>query len=120
MAWRLRSAVKSNEADSRPRGLLEKAVGTERGATAALDDADVERDEETRRFNQTMREKTPREILAAVRRLMPRNKQPNWSLAMDVFCVGSTYGYWICEEAGIDPDAKTLTPFDVSVTLVNV
>lgn len=59
-----------------------------------------------------MSKKTHRHILANVRRLMPRNKQPNWSLAMDVFSVGSTYGYRICKDAGIDPDAKTLTAFD--------
>lgn len=60
-----------------------------------------------------MDEKTPRHILANVRRLLPRSKQPNWALAMEVFGVGSTYGYWICKEAGIDPDAKTLTAFDL-------
>lgn len=114
VAWRLRSSVKSHEADSRTRGLLEVAVGTGRGTTVALADANAVGDEETRRFNETMREKTPRQILAAVRRLMPRNKQPNWALAMEVFCVGSTYGYRICREAGIDPDAKTLSAFDVS------
>ncbi|WP_222042102.1 hypothetical protein [Rhizobium laguerreae] len=69
--------------------------------------------EETRRFQETMSSKTPRRILAGVRRLMPRNKKPNWSLAMEVFCVGSTYGYRICTEAGIDPDATTLTAFDL-------
>jgi ribosomal protein S13 len=67
--------------------------------------------EETRHFHKTMAEKTHRHILANVRRLLPRNKQPNWALAMEVFGVGSTYGYWICKEAGIDPDAKTLTAF---------
>lgn len=68
-------------------------------------------DKAQERFDQTMRSKTPRQILASVRRLMPRNKKPNWALAMDVFCVGSTYGHWICAEAGIDPDATTLTEF---------
>jgi hypothetical protein len=55
-----------------------------------------------------MREKTPLQILAAVRLLMPRNKNPNWSLAMDMVCVGSTYGHLICREAGIDPDTGFL------------
>ncbi|MNV92854.1 hypothetical protein D3C71_1874830 [compost metagenome] len=62
-----------------------------------------------------MDEKTPRQILANVRRLMQRNRQPNWALAMDVFSVGRTYGYRICTESGIDPDARTLTPFDIPV-----
>lgn len=66
------------------------------------------REEQDLAFAKTMREKNPRIILANVRRLMPRNKLPNWSLAMEVFGVGSTFGHWICQEAGIDPDAKTL------------
>jgi hypothetical protein len=71
----------------------------------------AERDAETERFNETMKKKTPRTVLAAVRRLMPRNSKPNWSLAMDVYCVGRTYGWRICQEAGIDPEAKTVAPY---------
>lgn len=71
-------------------------------------------EEERLRFERTMREKTPRQILANVRRLMPRNRQPNWALAMEVFGVGSTYGNVICLGAGVDPDAKKLTAFDAA------
>jgi hypothetical protein len=70
-------------------------------------------DEEAHHFKKTMGEISHRLILANVRRLLPRNKQPNWAIAMEVFSVGSTYGRWICKEAGIDPDATTLTAFDI-------
>jgi hypothetical protein len=73
--------------------------------------------EEALRFHETMKSKTPRQILASVRHHMPRNKKPNWSLAMDVFCIGRTYGYRVCTEAGIDPDATTLTAFDLPAAL---
>jgi ribosomal protein S13 len=65
--------------------------------------------EEVTPFNKAMGEISHRIILSNVRRLLPRNQQPNWVLAMEVFGVGSTYGWRICEEAGIDPEAKTLT-----------
>ena len=61
-----------------------------------------------------MRDKTPRQVLANVRRLTskPRRRIPNWALAMEVYAVGSSYGHWICRENGIDPDAYTLTAFE--------
>jgi hypothetical protein len=70
-------------------------------------------DEETLRFENTMREKSPRQILANVRRLyVKRRRIPNWALAMEVYGVGSTYGFWICQEHGIDPEAYRLDAFD--------
>ena len=63
-------------------------------------------------FEETMRGKTPREVLARVRGLVPRNQLPNWSLAMEVFGVGSNYGRWICSRWGIDPDGKTVSAFE--------
>jgi hypothetical protein len=70
-------------------------------------------DAETLRFEETMRSKTPRQILASVRRLLPKHRRiPNWALAMEVYCVGSTYGFWICREHGIDPDAYKISAFD--------
>lgn len=100
VAWRVRKEVKPPA-----RGLMDAAPA------AATED-----DMESIRFNETMQSKTPRQVLAAVRRLMPRNKKPNFSLAMDVFSVGSTYGYRICREAGIDPYGTTLTAFDTPNT----
>lgn len=98
VAWR--PCVEEKSEEVRARGLM---------------DALTDRELEIRNFRKTMRGKTARQILAAVRRLVPRNRKPNWSLAMDVFCVGSTYGYMICREAGIDPDATKLTAYDMPV-----
>lgn len=70
-------------------------------------------DAETLRLEEAMRSKTPRQVLANVRRLYTgRRRIPNWALAMEVYGVGSTYGYWICQENGIDPDAYKLSAFD--------
>jgi hypothetical protein len=62
---------------------------------------------EEERFRATVACKTPDVILRNVRILLPRwrKKIPNWVLAMEVFCVGSTYGAWICRANGLDPDA---------------
>lgn len=69
--------------------------------------------EEQLRFEATMRDKTPRQILANVRRLLPQYKRKtlNWVLAMEVYAVGSNYAHWVCHEHGIDPDGITIEPF---------
>ena len=71
--------------------------------------------QEQLRFEETMRSKTPRQILANARRIACRRlkRAPNWVLAMDVFAVGSTYAHWICKDAGIDPDSTKTTAFPV-------
>jgi hypothetical protein len=68
--------------------------------------------DEQLRFEQTLRSKSPRQILANVRRLIGRRRIQNWVLAMEVYAVGSTYAHWICSDNGIDPDAYTLAGFD--------
>jgi len=65
------------------------------------------------RYRADMAGKTPRQILANVRRLLPRYKAKtlNWVLAMEVYGVGSSFAHEICEEHGIDPDGITIDPF---------
>lgn len=47
-----------------------------------------------------------RVMMSGARRIAKREYKfkPNWSLAMEVFGVGSTYAWKICDRAGIDPD----------------
>lgn len=54
-----------------------------------------------------------RVILLNARELLSKRASrvtPNWSLAMRIFGLGSTYGWAICETAGIDPDGYTADP----------
>ena len=50
---------------------------------------------------------TPFYLLANCRRICSEEHQhtPNWSIATELFAVGSTTAKRICREAGIDPDA---------------
>ncbi|ABF71300.1 p049 [Rhizobium phage 16-3] len=45
-------------------------------------------------------------VMSKVRSIAPRKLagKPNWALAMDLFCTGSTFGWKACEYAEIDPD----------------
>ncbi len=56
---------------------------------------------------------THRQIMANARRVSAakHRRAPNWVFAMDLFGLGSTYAWALCEHMGIDPDAKTLTPW---------
>nr|WP_250807686.1 hypothetical protein [Neorhizobium tomejilense] len=49
-------------------------------------------------------------VMKHARDLAPRKlaRKPNWSLAMDMFCTGSTYGYAACAYAEVDPDGYTI------------
>lgn len=62
---------------------------------------------EQERFEKTMAQKTPSALIPAARRMASRiNKaKPNWVIAMNLYCVGSTYAAMICSQAGLDPDA---------------
>lgn len=45
-------------------------------------------------------------IFANARRICKRQYQrtPNWSLAMEIFGLGSTWAYALCRRIGADPD----------------
>lgn len=56
---------------------------------------------------------THRRMMYAARQMSARQHRrlPNWSFAMDLFGLGSTYAWHVCLRMGIDPDATTLTPW---------
>lgn len=56
---------------------------------------------------------TRRKAFANARRMMAvrYRRLPNWSVAMELYGLGSTYAWAICEEMGIDPDATTASPW---------
>lgn len=56
---------------------------------------------------------THRRIMAAARDMAARQykRLPNWAFAMELFGLGSTYAWVLCERMGINPDAMTLTPW---------
>jgi hypothetical protein len=59
-------------------------------------------------FLKTISNKTHADIIKNARRMMPKYKRKstaNWVIAMHLFSVGSTYGWRICKDARIDPDA---------------
>lgn len=45
-------------------------------------------------------------VLSRVRDIAPRKlrRTPNWVLAMEMFCTGSTFAWQACVYAEIDPD----------------
>lgn len=53
-----------------------------------------------------------RTVLANARRLMAQRYRqlPNWALAMEVFGLGSTWAWALCERIGVDPDGRTMNP----------
>lgn len=57
-------------------------------------------------FNPIMSPAHYRLVMSNVRRIAPRKLvgKPNWALARDLFCTGSTFGWKACEYAEIDPD----------------
>lgn len=64
--------------------------------------------EEAEYFKAILQDKTPDILIKAARRMAPkyrRNRDPNWVIAMNLFGVGSTFGWWICAEYGLDPDS---------------
>lgn len=52
-----------------------------------------------------------RTIFANARRVCAQRyrRLPNWSLAMEVFGLGSTWAWALCERIGVDPDGRTMT-----------
>jgi hypothetical protein len=56
---------------------------------------------------------TRRQAFAQARSMSARQYRslPNWAFAKDLFLVGSTLGWALCEEMGIDPDARTASPW---------
>jgi hypothetical protein len=50
-------------------------------------------------------------IFANARRICKRQYQrkPNWSLAMEIFGLGSTYACALCAQIGVDPDGRDMT-----------
>lgn len=41
------------------------------------------------------------------RRLAKRKRDPNWVFAMEMFGLGSTYAWGMCERMGVDPDSTS-------------
>lgn len=56
---------------------------------------------------------TRRQAFAQARAMSARQyrRLPNWAFAKDLFIVGSTYAWALCNEMGIDPDAYTASPW---------
>lgn len=56
---------------------------------------------------------TRRQAFAQARSMSARQYRslPNWAFAKDLFLVGATYAWALCEEMSIDPDAKTASPW---------
>lgn len=54
---------------------------------------------------------TPFFLLSNARRIVSREyaQRANWVIAMELFAVGSTTAKKICIDAGIDPDARTVS-----------
>lgn len=54
-----------------------------------------------------------RTVLANARRICKREYQrsSNWVLAMNVFGLGSTWAYELCRRIGVNPDGRTMEPF---------
>jgi hypothetical protein len=49
-------------------------------------------------------------ILSNARRICGERfkRLPNWSLAMEIFGLGSTWAWALCERIGVDPDGRTM------------
>lgn len=45
-------------------------------------------------------------IRNAQRKISPRRRHANWSVAQEMFVMGSTRAYEICRWAGVDPDGR--------------
>lgn len=91
-------------------------TGEAAGASSSQRDGDPSRGAirtEAERMQAAFDRITHRRIMTAARRLSARTHRrlPNWSFAMDLFGLGSTYAWALCERMGIDPDATTLTPW---------
>ncbi len=69
--------------------------------------------QEIARRNATLDAITHRTAFANARRMANKNfrRQPNWVFAMDLYDLGSTYAWAMCERMGLDPEAKTATPY---------
>lgn len=72
---------------------------------------DYLREREQTRMARDLAAITRRRIFANARALAGRQfkRVPNWAFAKDLFGVGSTYAWALCEEMGIDGDACTAT-----------
>jgi len=60
------------------------------------------------RYRETMTDRIkPANVIPRARAIAGRrhSKKPNWVLAMDIYCVGSSYAWGICRDSGLDPEA---------------
>lgn len=78
----------------------------------------IDREVEGRRIDRDVAALVPdpavaRRVFHGARRVCARQWQrsPNWVLAMELYGTGSTYAHVICRRIGIDPNARTTTPW---------
>lgn len=72
----------------------------------------IDRDAEAARMEAELSKLDDPRVRCAIlnaRRICARRwkKSPNWSLASEVFGLGSTYSWNLCKRHGIDPDATS-------------
>lgn len=71
------------------------------------------RERERERMARDLAAITRRQAFAQARSMSARQYRslPNWAFAKDLFLVGATYAWALCVEMGIDPDARTASPW---------
>lgn len=65
---------------------------------------------EVERMNATLDRLTMLRAFQGARRLARRKRDPNWVFAMEMFGLGSTYAWAMCERMGVDPDSTSADP----------
>jgi hypothetical protein len=62
---------------------------------------------QTEHMNATLDRLTMLRAFQGARRLAKRKRDPNWVFAMEMFGLGSTYAWAMCERMGVDPDSTS-------------